>query len=191
VIILEKKKFVIVACVRQLAETAYRTYKQSPATENTPPWSSTRLSGPPFDSPGVLDSTSCADGWAALEEAHTLTLFYMAQCYGNLGEPAKSAECCFQTLSRQLASNQYQGLEWSVHAAALSQYFMGCNDFHQSAHCLTFASQVLRDETYVGSLVFNYDAGFFVSRLRGQPHRMQKMIARCWPILPSAGPSTT
>jgi hypothetical protein len=48
-------------------------------------------------------------GWEALEDAHTHTLFYAAQCYGHLGKPDLSAEFVFRTLSRQLASQRYKG----------------------------------------------------------------------------------
>lgn len=40
-----------------------------------------------------------------LEKVHTLTLYYLAQVYGTLGNPIKSAIYCHTTLKRQLESN--------------------------------------------------------------------------------------
>lgn len=37
-----------------------------------------------------------------LERTHTLTLYYLAQVYGTLGNPLKSAIYCHNTLKRQL-----------------------------------------------------------------------------------------
>lgn len=46
------------------------------------------------------------EGWVDLESTYTHTLFFLAQCYGNLGNGAKSAEHCTRTLQRQLESKR-------------------------------------------------------------------------------------
>lgn len=45
-----------------------------------------------------------------LEGLFTHTLFYLAQCYGSLGKPAKGAEYCQRTLQRQLESGSFEPL---------------------------------------------------------------------------------
>lgn len=77
-----------------------------------------------------------------LEAAHTHTLFYLAQCYGSLGDADKSARYCHMTLQRQLETGDYQPLEWSIHSAAMSQVYLGRNEFVTAAHYLRCAVMI-------------------------------------------------
>ena len=79
----------------------------------------------------------------AFEGLHTLTLFYLAQAYGNLGRGQLSAHYCRATLSRQLETCEYDPLEWSLNAATLAQYYLGQGHFPQARHCLACASGML------------------------------------------------
>lgn len=53
---------------------------------------------PPDNSPSQTKADS------PLEKVHTLTLYYLAQVYGALGNPLKSAVYCHTTLKRQMES---------------------------------------------------------------------------------------
>lgn len=118
------------------------------------------------------------------ENFHTLTLFYLAQVYGNLKQPKLSAQYCQTTLSRQLETNTYDAVEWSLNCATLSQYFMSVENFGQSRHCLAAASRVLQQFQASG-------CGLVVSEATGEGEqsdsRMEEKllqtkadISRCW-----------
>ena len=77
------------------------------------------------------------------ENLHTHTLFYLAQVYAQLDQPKVSAEFCQNTLSRQLETNSYDPIEWSLNAATISQYYIGVDNFAQARHCLASAHVVL------------------------------------------------
>ncbi len=76
------------------------------------------------------------------ENLHTLTLFYLAQVYGNLEQSKISAQYCQNTLSRQLEMQEYDSIEWSLNCVTLSQYYLGLEHFVQSRHCIAAASFV-------------------------------------------------
>lgn len=82
-------------------------------------------------------------GTAALEKLHTLTFYYLAQVFGHLGMPEKSAWYCHSTLQRQLASKDYDPVEWAINAATLSQFYQGKEKFRTARHLLASASKVL------------------------------------------------
>jgi KIF-binding protein len=69
------------------------------------------------------------DGDNKLEKTHTLTLYYMAQVYGTLGQTLKSALYCHNTLQRQLESKEFDSIDWALNAATLSQFFATHNGF--------------------------------------------------------------
>ncbi|EDQ89977.1 uncharacterized protein MONBRDRAFT_24946 [Monosiga brevicollis MX1] len=112
----------------QQADRLYRTFvaDHDPATA----WLHTEF----------VDRCSGEERRKGLETAHTLTSFYLAQAYGNLGQRPKMAEYIQRTLQRQLEFDAYQPLEWAVHAAALSQYFMTEAMWQAARHCLACAS---------------------------------------------------
>lgn len=78
------------------------------------------------------------------EALHTHTLFYLAQVFGHLDQAKQSALYCQQTLRRQVESQDYDALEWSVSCATLSQYYLNAEDYQQARHCLAAASHVLQ-----------------------------------------------
>ena len=80
-----------------------------------------------------------------MEANHTLTLFYLAQVYGNLKQTALSAQYCQTTLSRQLESGEYDPVEWSLNCATLSQYHVTSEMWPQARHCLASSSRVLQN----------------------------------------------
>jgi KIF-binding protein len=69
------------------------------------------------------------DGDEKLEKTHTLTLYYLAQVYGTLGQQLKSALYCHNTLKRQLESKDFDSIDWALNAATLSQFFATHNGF--------------------------------------------------------------
>ncbi|KAJ8676390.1 hypothetical protein QAD02_012177 [Eretmocerus hayati] len=78
-----------------------------------------------------------------LEKLHTLTLYYLAQVYGNLNELLKSALYCHMTLKRQLEMKDYDSIDWALNAATLSQFFMEKGGFCQARHHLAAATYIL------------------------------------------------
>lgn len=78
-----------------------------------------------------------------LEKQYTLTLYYLAQVYGTLGNPIKSAVYCHNTLKRQLDSQEFDSIEWALNSATLSQFFMEKNAFHEARHHLAAAACIL------------------------------------------------
>eukprot|EP00042_Codosiga_hollandica_P053988 m.720024 g.720024 ORF g.720024 m.720024 type:complete len:254 (-) comp58817_c0_seq10:70-831(-) len=78
----------------------------------------------------------------AFENLHTHTLYYLAQCYGHLKQPQRSAEYCHLTLNRQLVSGQYSPGEWAINCACLSQYYLTNGQWSQASHCLAAAVKV-------------------------------------------------
>lgn len=117
-------------------------------------------------------------GAVALEKLHTLTFYYLAQVYGHLGAPDKSAWYCHSTLQRQLASKDYDPVDWSINAATLSQFYQGKDKFRVARHLLASASKVLSGhEAEVDTSQTDTD---------DSTHRQEKFrqcradVARCW-----------
>jgi len=117
------------------AEDVYTSYKSTSAEL-----------GPPGHPNKLLPAGTTAELWQQFEAAHTHTLFYLAQCYGHLGQPSKSAEHCQLTLRRQLEAKSYTPLDWAINAAGISQYYLGMSEWTASAHCLVCASHVALEQ---------------------------------------------
>lgn len=79
-----------------------------------------------------------------LESTYTHTLFYFAQVYQQLGKADISAQYVHHTLQRQLDAQDLDPLDWSLHAATLSQYYMTERNFNMSRHCLASAEVVFQ-----------------------------------------------
>lgn len=117
-------------------------------------------------------------GVPALEKLHTLTYYYLAQVYGHLGAPDRSAWYCHSTLQRQLASKDYDPLEWSINAATLSQFYQGKEKFRVARHLLASASKVLA----------GHEAEMNTAEAESEDaaHKQEKYnqckadVARCW-----------
>lgn len=74
----------------------------------------------------ILDGNSKSEngrGEKLLEKINVLTLFYLAQVFGSLGDLEKSAIYCHTTLKRQLIEGDFEPIDWALNAATLSQYF--------------------------------------------------------------------
>lgn len=68
-------------------------------------------------------------GEKLLEKINVLTLFYLAQVFGSLGDLEKSAIYCHTTLKRQLIDGEFEPIDWALNAATLSQYFCTNNRY--------------------------------------------------------------
>lgn len=118
------------------------------------------------------------------ESCHTLTLFYLAQVYGNLKQPKLSAQYCQTTLSRQLESGEYDPVEWSLNCATLSQYYMMSENWPQSRHCLAAATCILRRfKVECGSVASDStgeEGPIEDSRMAEKVSQTEADISRCW-----------
>lgn len=84
-------------------------------------------------------------GAKALEKINVLTLFYLAQVFGSLGDLEKSAIYCHTTLKKQLLSGDFESIDWALNAATLSQYFCTNNRYTEVCYqyLLLFQSNIL------------------------------------------------
>lgn len=96
-----------------------------------------------YDIFGSKDEIEHGKGMDMLEQTHTLTLYYLAQILGALGDLHKSAALCHRTLQRQLEFNDYEHIDWALNAATLSQYFFQNNRNTESRHHLAAASYIM------------------------------------------------
>nr|AAR30198.1 RE35653p [Drosophila melanogaster] len=69
----------------------------------------------------------------------------MAQMYGHLGEPEKSAKCCHRTLHRQLESKTYDPIDFALNTATLSQFYIGEKRFEEARHHLAAATLIMAE----------------------------------------------
>lgn len=74
-----------------------------------------------------------------LENTHTLSLFYLAQCYTKLGFKDKAAENCGFTLQRQYATKKYQLNEFCHNLIGLAEYYGGNHFYAQGLYLLMLA----------------------------------------------------
>ncbi len=110
----------------------------------------------------------------AFEGLHTLTLFYLAQVYGNLGQKKQMAHYCQTTLSRQLETQEYDAIEWCLSCATLSQYYVAVEAFKQARHCLASASTVFSKFVQEGEEEAREGA------MREKIEETRADISRCW-----------
>ena len=106
------------------------------------------------------------------EDLHTHTLFYLAQVYTHLNQPALSAHYCQNTLSRQLETKSYDPIDWSLNAATISQYYINVCNYPQARHCLAAASVVLRSHSD--------ELGGKGEEMREKLEQSQADVSRCW-----------
>uniref|UniRef100_A0A1B6MDG1 KIF-binding protein n=1 Tax=Graphocephala atropunctata TaxID=36148 RepID=A0A1B6MDG1_9HEMI len=129
-----------------------------------------------FTVPDSGPATTKAD--SPLEKVHTLTLYYLAQVYGAMDNPLKSAIYCHNTLKRQLESKDYDKVEWALNSATLAQFFMEQNAFRQARHHLSAASYVLdKHDQDLQGIESSEDERLF--RKEHLKHRSAD-VARCW-----------
>jgi len=74
-----------------------------------------------------------------MEAQYTLTLFYLAQVFGHLGDAQKSADYCSLTLNRQLEANSYDKATWAQNAAQLAGFYVRKQDWTSAGRCLSAA----------------------------------------------------
>lgn len=98
-----------------------------------------------YDTFGPSDEIEPGKGEKMLEKINTLTLFYLAQVYGNLGDLHKSAIYCHTTLKKQLLMNEYDSIDWALNSATLSQYFCTNNRYTEARHHLAAATQIMEE----------------------------------------------
>jgi hypothetical protein len=99
---------------------------------------------PEIGEEGICNKEVADEGWLDLERAYTHTLFFLAQAYGNCQQADKSAEHVVLTLKRQMASKQYDPLDWAINASGISQFFLGQAEWKACMHCLVCASHVAK-----------------------------------------------
>lgn len=100
------------------AETAYNTFKEQKLQ--------------PLSIHDIFNGNSTSEnnqGEKLLEKINVLTLFYLAQVFGSLGDLEKSAIYCHTTLKKQLILGEFEPIDWALNAATLSQYFCTNNRY--------------------------------------------------------------
>eukprot|EP00794_Sanderia_malayensis_P013830 gene13830-15275_t len=112
------------------------------------------------------------------EKQHTLTLYYLAQAYSNLGESAKAARYCHITLLRQKETSQYEPADWALNCATMSQYYLTKDMYTFSRYCLACASEVaIEAEAKFNPESFEEDE---LERVRDKISKVKADVARCW-----------
>ncbi|KAH8333141.1 hypothetical protein KR074_006766 [Drosophila pseudoananassae] len=151
------------------AEKGYEEFKASGFT----PLAISDIFNPPEEG---LDTE--AAGTNELESLYTLVCFYLAQMYGHLGDPEKSASCCHSTLHRQLQFKSYDAIDFALNTATLSQFYIGEERFREARHHLAAATLIMAE----------YEEHMFKSEM--SDHQRQEVaetfkhryadVARCW-----------
>ncbi|XP_067129149.1 KIF-binding protein [Centruroides vittatus] len=90
-----------------------------------------------------LNNSNNEQGSVIFEKVYTHTLYYLAQVYKNLEENETAALYCFNTLQRQLETDDYDPIEWSLNSATLSQYYFASDNLSASRHFLACAEYIL------------------------------------------------
>ena len=102
------------------------------------------------------DSAAAAAGdCSEIGKSYTMTIYYLAQAYQQMGEYAQSARYCHQTLRRQYHWLERPGqmasagagvdhIEWALNAATLSQYFAANEQYAVARHLIACARHVWR-----------------------------------------------
>lgn len=131
-----------------------------------------------YDIFGTRDEIETGKGADVLEKMHTLTLYYLAQVVGTLGDMHSSAAYCHTTLKRQLEFNDYEPIDWALNAATLSQYFFNHNRNTESRHHLAAAQHMLdRHERQMYTPEMSADARAAVLETF---HHRSSDVMRCW-----------
>lgn len=125
-----------------------------------------------------LETYNSVSAWEKFEKLYTLTLYYLAQIHGVLGDSLKSSVYCHITLKRQLESEDYDAIDWALNCATLSQFFMEVNGFKQARHHLAASSYIIQKyEDELNNIIEcneNHNA-----KIENFRHRSAD-IARCW-----------
>lgn len=131
-----------------------------------------------YDLFGTKEEIEKGKGADILEKTHTLTLYYLAQIIGTMGDLHKSAMYCHTTLKRQLEYDDYEAIDWALNSATLSQYFFANNRYTESRHHLA-ASMYMMDkheqQMYTPDMSDDQRAA-----IRETFHHRSADIMRCW-----------
>lgn len=105
-----------------------------------------------------------------MSELFNSTAFYLAQCYGGIGDISRSSKYCFHTMVVQLVSRKdFAPKEWARNAVHLSGFFNGSGLFDESRHCMLAAENVMPsdnpDEETAGVVAWGF-AKLYKARLR-------------------------
>ena len=95
-----------------------------------------------------------------LGNAHTHTLFYLAQAYGHLGDTSKSCAFCHQTLQRQYQEGLKDirsKLDWVKNCCGISDYYLAMKEYKHCALALASAEHVLRTAAFPQIVRYNQD----------------------------------
>ena len=95
-----------------------------------------------------------------LGNAHTHTLFYLAQAYGHLGDTSKSCDFCHQTLQRQHKEGLKDirsKLDWVKNCCGISDYYLAMKEYKHCALALASAEYVLRTAAFPQIVRYNQD----------------------------------
>lgn len=113
--------------------------------------------------------------WRRFESVHTHTLYFLAQVYGNMEDHQTAANYCCITLDRQIQSKEFDGIDWALNAASLSQFYITRQLFREGRHCLLCADRVLKDwqRTLEDELAKKEE-------LREKLERAKADLSRCW-----------
>ncbi|UPQ98565.1 KIF1-binding protein [Chloropicon primus] len=76
----------------------------------------------------------------------SLTLFYLAQAYSNLGEAEQGARYCALTLDMQLRTKTYATHDWTQNAVQLAGFYLDKAQFATAYNLLEAAKAVLRED---------------------------------------------
>lgn len=90
----------------------------------------------------VSEQLSDQDRLEKLETLHTMTLYYLAQVFGRIGELEKSGRYCHMTLKRQMEGRLYEPMDWSLNCATLSQYYVTKDQYNFARYCLACAELI-------------------------------------------------
>lgn len=94
---------------------------------------------------GKVDAAARGDARSDkdVESSYTTTVFLLAQVWGKLGDPERSARYCGLTLGRQLKRpGSYSVSEWGQNATQLAGYYISQGQFLVAEHLLNAASAV-------------------------------------------------
>ncbi|XP_022914550.1 KIF-binding protein-like [Onthophagus taurus] len=113
------------------------------------------------------------------EKGYTLTLFYLAQIHGSLGNALRSSVYCHNTLKRQLEYDDYESIDWALNSATLSQFFMQKHGFKQARHHLAASNYILDKHFEKLNEEENQESEEHQAKLETYKHRSAD-VARCW-----------
>ncbi|KAK9507428.1 hypothetical protein O3M35_007282 [Rhynocoris fuscipes] len=119
-------------------------------------------------------------GFVILEKTHTLTLYYLAQVYTAMDRRDEGAMYCFKTLRRQIESNDFEPIEWSVNCATMSQFLVEKNAFKEARHHLAAATFVLDQHL---SELLNKETPLESEELEAKKEEISRRrsdVLRCW-----------